>query len=192
MPYGGTGSSESPNLSGQRKRGGAIRFSSTHTGGPLRAVRRGPTIQELITVPTRHPVGPTIMFVCHPEADASVRRSLEADGYHILEASNPQEAVELAVDYTQRHRPDLILIDLDLPPEEDLTAVRLVRAGARLPALPVVLISQLPGAGHRAAAHAAGCTECIAKPIDFDRLKKLLHDLLPGAPEWATARSAGT
>ena len=132
------------------------------------------------------------MLVCHPEAGSSARRSLEADGYHILEASNPQEAVEVAVDYTQRYRPDLILIDLDLPPEEGLAAARLVCAGALLSALPVVLISQRSGASYRAAALAAGCTECIAKPVDSDRLKKLLHDLLPSAPERATANAAGT
>ncbi|HEX8071491.1 MAG TPA: response regulator [Pyrinomonadaceae bacterium] len=103
-----------------------------------------------------------------------MRRLLEMGGYRVVEAVNGQEAIEAA----GRVRPDLILMDLSLPQLDGLAATRRIRQLDGLAFTPIVAISAHDTSDFRADALAAGCDEYLTKPVDFDRLERLLEDLL--------------
>ena len=104
-----------------------------------------------------------------------MRRLLEMSGYHVLEAINGEEAVELA----KRERPALILMDLSLPLLDGLAATRRIRLEKDLRDIPIVAVSAHDTADFHAEALAAGCNDYVTKPIDFDQLESLLRRLLP-------------
>lgn len=104
-----------------------------------------------------------------------MRRLLEMSGYHVLEAINGEEAVELA----RSERPSLILMDLSLPLLDGLAATRRIRQYEELRNVPIVAVSAHDTADFHADALAAGCNDYVTKPIDFDQLEALLRRLLP-------------
>jgi CheY-like chemotaxis protein len=119
---------------------------------------------------------PTIMVVEDFEDNRfMMRRLLEMSGYHVLEAVNGEEAVEIA----RRERPHLILMDLSLPLLDGLAATRRIRQEASLREVPIVAVSAHDTADFHADALAAGCNDYVTKPIDFDQLEALLGKLLP-------------
>jgi CheY-like chemotaxis protein len=101
---------------------------------------------------------------------------LELRGYKVVEASNGQEAVEVAA----RAQPDLILMDLKMPVLNGLAATRFIRQHpqARVRPVPIVALSAYPPAQHRPVAIAAGCDDYVLKPIDYDQLEILIESLL--------------
>jgi CheY-like chemotaxis protein len=101
---------------------------------------------------------------------------LELRGYTVVEASNGQEAVELAA----RAKPDLVLMDLKMPLLNGLAATRSIRqhAKSRVRRVPIVALSAYDPAQHRAVAMAAGCDDYVLKPVDYDRLETLIESLL--------------
>jgi CheY-like chemotaxis protein len=102
-----------------------------------------------------------------------MRRLLEMSGYHVIEAVNGKEAVEMA----ERDRPDLILMDLSLPQLDGLDATRRIRELDGLERVPIVAVSAHDTSDFHADALAAGCNEYITKPIDFDQLEATLKKL---------------
>ena len=104
-----------------------------------------------------------------------MRQLLELAGYRVVEATDGEEAIELAV----TKRPELILMDLSLPKLDGLSATRRIRQQQGLSHVPIVAVSAHDSPGSRTEALAAGCNEYVTKPIDFDQLSLLLHRLLP-------------
>lgn len=104
-----------------------------------------------------------------------MRRLLEMAGYSVVEASDGEQAVELAV----RKRPALILMDLSLPKLDGLAATRQIRQLKDLRQTPIVAISAHDSPESRTEALAAGCNEYVTKPIDFDQLGDVLKRFLP-------------
>jgi len=103
-----------------------------------------------------------------------MRRLLEMAGYDVLEASDGEQAVKMAVEA----RPVLILMDLSLPKLDGLAATRQIRQKKGLKAVPIVAVSAHDSPESRTEALAAGCDEYVTKPIDFDHLTKLLQRFL--------------
>jgi CheY-like chemotaxis protein len=107
-----------------------------------------------------------------------MRRLLEMAGYDVVEASDGQQAVELAV----RERPALILMDLSLPKLDGLAATRLIRQHKDASKIPIIAVSAHDSPESRSEALEAGCDEYVTKPIDFDQLYTLLKRFLPSHP----------
>lgn len=103
-----------------------------------------------------------------------MRRLLEMAGHRVVEATDGEAAVELAL----VERPELILMDLSLPKLDGLAATRRIRQHRVLSHVPIVAVSAHDSAGSRTEALAAGCDEYVTKPIDFDQLSALLERLL--------------
>src|SRR5213080_541036 len=103
-----------------------------------------------------------------------MRRLLEMAGYNVLEASDGEQAVKMAVEA----RPILILMDLSLPKLDGLAATRQIRQKKGLKAVPIVAVSAHDSPESRTEALDAGCNEYVTKPIDFDHLTKLLQRFL--------------
>jgi two-component system cell cycle response regulator DivK len=104
-----------------------------------------------------------------------MRRLLEIAGYRVVEASDGEQAVELAV---QKH-PALILMDLSLPKMDGLAATRQIRQHRELGNTPIVAISAHDSPESRSDALEAGCNEYVTKPIDFDQLGAIVKRFLP-------------
>jgi CheY-like chemotaxis protein len=111
----------------------------------------------------------------YEDTSLAMRLALEDRGYHILEASDGEAAVRIA----ESERPDIILMDLNLPVLDGLEATRRIRSNAGLKDTIVVAVTAHSDPDHRARALAAGCNAFVTKPIDFEWLNDLLANLLP-------------
>jgi two-component system cell cycle response regulator DivK len=86
---------------------------------------------------------------------------LEAQGYNTLQSKNGLEALALA----RRHRPDLILMDIQLPEVSGLQVTRWIKDDDDLRAIPVVAITAFAMKGDEQKIRDGGCEAYIAKPI---------------------------
>jgi CheY-like chemotaxis protein len=87
---------------------------------------------------------------------------LKSQGYTVYEATTGEEALELA----RTARPELILMDLQLPGMDGYTVTRRLKAEAATAAIPVVALTAYAMPGDQDKALAAGCAGYIANPID--------------------------
>jgi CheY-like chemotaxis protein len=122
--------------------------------------------------------GPLILVVDdYDDGRFMVRRLLESKGCRVAEATNGEEAVESV----QRECPDLILMDLNMPRMDGLTAARKIRECRDLCAgVPMVAVTAYHTYGMKEAAEEAGCDAYLAKPIDEAQFHRTLRRLLPG------------
>jgi two-component system cell cycle response regulator DivK len=100
-----------------------------------------------------------------------MRLKLEHSGHMVVEAADGREAVELAT----RAHPDIILMDLNMPVMDGIEAIRCIRARPETSNLPVIAVTaHCPDSVWRSRTLAVGCTECVGKPVDFQRLEQLI------------------
>jgi two-component system cell cycle response regulator DivK len=86
---------------------------------------------------------------------------LEAQGYHTLQSRDGVEALALA----RRHRPDLILMDIQLPEVSGLQVTKWIKDDDNLRTIPVVAITAFAMKGDEQKIREGGCAAYIAKPI---------------------------
>lgn len=121
----------------------------------------------------------TIMVVeDYDDTRLLLKKGLEGLGYSVLEASNGQEAVDIAA----REHLDLILMDLDLPILDGIVATQRIRQQSNM-RVPIVAVTAYPMSYTRVKAFSEGCDEYMAKPIDMTELARLVNRYLkPAAP----------
>ncbi|MFL6285111.1 MAG: response regulator [Pyrinomonadaceae bacterium] len=100
---------------------------------------------------------------------------LKMRGYRVFEARDGQETLQVAKEV----RPDIVLMDLQLPRLNGFAVTRFLRQTDALRHVPIIVVSAHDPAKHRNLALAAGCNAYVQKPIDFDRLSELMLSLLP-------------
>ena len=88
---------------------------------------------------------------------------LTAHGYETLQTREGMEALALA----RRHRPDLILMDIQLPEISGLEVTRLIKEDQDLRLIPVIAITAFAMKGDRERIRGGGCEDYIAKPISI-------------------------
>lgn len=98
----------------------------------------------------------------NPQNRRLVQFLLKSRGYVVDEATTGQEAVDLA----RILRPDLILMDLQLPGLDGFAATRILKEDAATTDIPVVAMTAYAMKGDRERALEAGCDGYITKPID--------------------------
>ena len=120
----------------------------------------------------RAPVKPTIL-IAEDSSDARemLGTLLSLKGYEVLSVENGVSAVEVAC----AHRPDLILLDWELPRLNGIAVIKTLRSRRDFRDTPMIIVSGHDPGTHLEAALAAGCTEYLLKPIDFDRLDAILE-----------------
>lgn len=99
---------------------------------------------------------------------------LERDGFEVQVAESATEAL----DAVSRCRPDLILMDLQLPEMDGLTLTRRLKANPTTAGIKVVAMTAHAMVGDKEEAIAAGCTGYIAKPIDTRTLGDQVREFL--------------
>lgn len=104
---------------------------------------------------------------------------LEVHGYEVLQAGEARTGIAIAL----RNRPDLILMDVQLPGMDGLAAIRVLKGDTGTSAIPVVALTAHAMVGDREKAEAAGCDGYIVKPIDTRRfpgeVASFLHPVKP-------------
>ena len=98
------------------------------------------------------------------------------DGFEVLVADNGETGVATAI----AERPDLILMDLDLPVVDGWEASRRLKSDPTTHDIPIIALTAHAMAGSREKALAAGCDDFDTKPVDFDRLLQKINLLLAG------------
>jgi two-component system cell cycle response regulator DivK len=103
-----------------------------------------------------------------------LRDLLSTAGYDLIEATTGEEGVELA----QRERPDLILMDIQLPLIDGYEATRRIRTHSALRAVPIVAVTSYALSGDEAKSRAAGCDGYVAKPFSPRQLLAIVRQFL--------------
>jgi two-component system, cell cycle response regulator DivK len=86
---------------------------------------------------------------------------LQANGYGTLQTKDGREALDLA----RQHRPDLILMDIQLPEISGLEITRMLKSDNELKAIPVIAVTAFAMKGDEEKIREGGCEGYIAKPI---------------------------
>ncbi len=89
---------------------------------------------------------------------------LEKHGYSVSQALDGQQGIDRAA----AERPDLILLDIQLPKMDGYTVARNLRKNPELASIPIVAVTSYAMAGDRDKALEAGCNGYIEKPINPD------------------------
>ena len=122
--------------------------------------------------------GHRILYVeDNPANLALVTKVLEhAGGYVVVGVTTGEEALERV----PRERPDLLLLDLDLPGIDGFEVARRIKRDPKLAELPIIAISASVMKQERRQALEAGCLAVIEKPFDIDALRRLVAEAIAG------------
>ena len=124
---------------------------------------------------------PTILVVDdEPPILELVRFTLEDEQIRVLEASDGAQTLETALAV----RPDLILLDVQMPRLDGLEVCRRLRADASLAGTRIVMLTAAGQDADRARGLAAGADEYLTKPFSPLALFTLVRSLLPEATLW--------
>lgn len=109
----------------------------------------------------------TILLVEDNEMNRDMlSRRLEKKGYTVIMAVDGREGIVLA----EKHKPDLILMDMSLPEVDGWEATRQIKSNPATRAIPLIALTAHAMAGDREKAMEAGCDDYDTKPVDFARL----------------------
>ncbi|MFI5024519.1 MAG: response regulator [Alphaproteobacteria bacterium] len=97
-------------------------------------------------------------------------------GYEIVSAADGAEGIAKAA----AERPDLILMDLNLPVMDGWEATRRIKADPATRDIPIIALTAHAMAGDHQKALAAGCDDFDTKPVEFDRLLMKIEQALAG------------
>ncbi len=101
-----------------------------------------------------------------------VRDLLTSVGYEIIEAVDGGAGVEAAV----RDKPDLILMDIQLPVFDGYEATRRIKANPDTQGIPIIAVTSYALSGDEDKAKAAGCDAYLAKPFSPRQLLAMVRD----------------
>ncbi len=117
----------------------------------------------------------TVLYVeDNTENRVLVRRILEAEGHSVVEAGTAADGLRLATEL----RPDIILVDINMPDVDGLTLTSQIRAHPPLAHTPIIAITANVMRGDRERTLEAGCDGYIQKPIDVDVLPRQIARFL--------------
>lgn len=117
----------------------------------------------------------TVLYVeDNPDNRLLVHRVLQAEGFHILEAGSAGQAL----DVLSKERPDLILMDINMPDVDGYTLTARLKKRPDLAGVPIVALTANVMRGDRERTLDAGCDGYIQKPIDVDRLPEQVFGFL--------------
>ncbi len=108
---------------------------------------------------------------------AILRDLLQSVGYELIEAVNGEEALSMAV----KHKPDLILMDIQLPVVDGYEATRRIKAEPALRGIPVIAVTSYALSGDEEKAREAGCDDYVTKPFSPRDLLAKVQAYLPAA-----------
>src|SRR5688572_22126033 len=106
----------------------------------------------------------------------SLTRRLERRGLEVISANDGKAGVEMA----RAEKPDLVLMDMNMPEVDGWEAARRIKAEPGQGDLPVIALTAHAMTGDRERALDAGCADYHAKPIEFPKLLAQIEAILKG------------
>jgi two-component system cell cycle response regulator DivK len=110
----------------------------------------------------------------NPQNMRLVEMALSAESYFLLEATNGEEALEIA----KKERPDLIIMDVQLPKMSGLEVTRKLKGIPEFSRTPIIAITAYAMKGDKEKALDAGCNAYLSKPIRARDLPDLIAKML--------------
>ena len=104
-----------------------------------------------------------------------LRDLLTGSGYAVAEAADGRDGVAKALS----ERPDLILMDIQLPLMDGYEATRRIKADPELKKIPIIVVTSYALSGDDGKAHAAGCDAYVTKPYSPRQLLAKIKEFLP-------------
>ena len=111
----------------------------------------------------------------HEENRRLLHDLLTSAGYEMLEASTGEDGLAAA----EQHRPDLILMDIQLPGLDGYEVTRRIKANPALRHIPVIVVTSYALSGDEAKAKEAGSDAYVAKPFSPRQLLGKIREFLP-------------
>ncbi len=147
---------------------------------PVAATSIAPTATD-----ASRPTGPLILMAEDNEANiCTISSYLTAKGFRVMSAKDGKEAIAMAC----RTNPDLILMDIQMPGMDGLTAIRKLRHDPLFGTIPIIALTALAMDHDRELCLEAGATEYLSKPV---KLKDLTATILHLIEESSKPRSSG-
>lgn len=103
-----------------------------------------------------------------------IREILDASGYQVLEAGDGREAIQKI----EEAKPDLVLLDIQMPVLDGFAVLRQLRQDPRFATLRVVALTAYAMRGDQEEALAAGFDAYLSKPVDATALRRQIEKLL--------------
>ena len=125
---------------------------------------------------TSRPAGPPRVLVVDDDEPTRILCStiLRRDGYHVLEAANGQEGLELALDQA----PDIVLLDISMPVLDGFGLAAALREDERTRDLPLIFVTAESDPVVKAKAFENGAHGYITKPFDPHLVSSFIRRLL--------------
>jgi two-component system cell cycle response regulator DivK len=116
-----------------------------------------------------------ILMVEDTEDNRQLLRDLVGGaGYQLIEAEDGAAGIAMAAE----HKPDLILMDIQLPVIDGYEATRRIKADPVLRHIPIIAVTSYALSGDEAKAREAGCDGYVAKPFSPRELLAMIRELL--------------
>jgi two-component system cell cycle response regulator DivK len=109
-----------------------------------------------------------------PDNRQIIRDMLADSGYEICEAENGEEALAAI----SKQRPDLILMDIQLPVMDGYTATRRIKSDSALRSIPIIAVTSYALSGEEKKAREAGCDDYVPKPYSPRQLLAKIRQYL--------------
>lgn len=117
----------------------------------------------------------TILVIEDHEDNRRIMRDLlTSAGYEVIEAVTGEEGVTAA----ETHRPDLILMDVQLPGLDGYEATRRIKANPSLQKIPIIIVTSYALSGDDVKAFEAGCDAYVSKPFSPRELLAKIREFL--------------
>ena len=138
---------------------------SGHAPGPRRASRGGSMSKRILVIEDQE------------DNRRILRDLLTSVGYELIEALTGPEGVAMA----ETHRPDLILMDIQLPGLDGYEATRRIKANPALRTIPIIAVTSFALSGDDVKAYEAGCDGYVTKPYSPRHLLAKVREYLASA-----------
>jgi CheY-like chemotaxis protein len=130
--------------------------------------------------PLSRTLAPLLLLAEDNEANIVTFTSyLQPGGYQIIVARNGVEAIERA----REAKPNLILMDIQMPGMDGLEAIHRLRADAELATIPIIALTALAMPGDRERCLKAGANEYLSKPVSLKGLTEMIEEQLSQAED---------
>ncbi len=142
-------------------------------------VQKAKSLAPRKVIPAVIPKKPKILLVEDNAVNVeSIALYLKTKGYDLIVATNGEQALELA----HKHQPRLVLMDIQMPVMDGLTATRQFRKRPEFAGLPIIAITGLAMKGDAARCYDAGVDDYHTKPLSMRRLHNRIEELLNATP----------
>jgi two-component system cell cycle response regulator DivK len=103
---------------------------------------------------------------------------LDAYGYHVVQTQDGMEVLKLA----RQHRPDLIVMDIQLPGVSGLEVAKWIKEDDDLKVIPIIAVTAFAMKGDEQRIREGGCEAYVAKPIELNSFMETVRQLLGVSP----------